>query len=196
MKYTLFALTLIAKISTAQVLTFEQTQDVNLTNKYSNGDLIEKYIMKDGSEITVGSPIKFGTPLAGKTFQYCYYGEYNLAKGLLGTPTPLQVGYSGEEVVVTAVKVSHTKMSKNSPLSVWLYVENPKLGGAINNRTIFDLEKAIELKEVMNPNAAMTRDEAIAKLKEAKDLLDLGMMSQADYDAMKENLTPIIMKKD
>ena len=39
----------------------------------------------------------------------------------------------------------------------------------------------------------MTREEAIAKLREAKELLDLEMMSQEDYDALKKELSPIIM---
>ncbi len=42
----------------------------------------------------------------------------------------------------------------------------------------------------------MTRDEAIAKLKEAKELLDLEMMSQEDYDALRKELSPIIMNKN
>ena len=44
-----------------------------------------------------------------------------------------------------------------------------------------------------NPNGVMTREQALAKMKEAKDLLDLGIMSQSDYDALKEKLTPIIL---
>ncbi|MDA0783856.1 MAG: hypothetical protein O2814_04840 [Bacteroidetes bacterium] len=39
----------------------------------------------------------------------------------------------------------------------------------------------------------MTREQALAKMKEAKDLLDLGIMSQIDYDALKEKFTPIIL---
>ncbi len=42
-------------------------------------------------------------------------------------------------------------------------------------------------------NAPLTRDEAIAKLKESKDLLDLGLLKQEDYDAIKTELTPLIM---
>mgnify|MGYP000538227027 CR=1 FL=1 len=40
----------------------------------------------------------------------------------------------------------------------------------------------------------MTKEEAIAKLKESKDLLDLGMIKQEDFDKLKAELTPIIMK--
>jgi uncharacterized protein YqgQ len=42
----------------------------------------------------------------------------------------------------------------------------------------------------------MTRDEAIAKLKEAKNLLDLEILSQEDYAKEKAILTPIILGKN
>ena len=41
----------------------------------------------------------------------------------------------------------------------------------------------------------MNRQEAIAKLKESKDLLDLGIINQQEYDKLKAELTPIITKK-
>jgi len=44
-------------------------------------------------------------------------------------------------------------------------------------------------------NAPLTREEAIAKLKESKDLLDLGLLTQPEYEKLKQELTPIIMKK-
>ena len=57
-------------------------------------------------------------------------------------------------------------------------------------------ELAIESGEIFLKNRKMTRDEAIAKLKEAKELLDLEMMSQEDYDALRKELSPIIMNKN
>ena len=42
------------------------------------------------------------------------------------------------------------------------------------------------------PSSMMTRDEAIAKLKESKDLLELDMMSQEEYDELRKKLAPII----
>ena len=41
----------------------------------------------------------------------------------------------------------------------------------------------------------MTREQAIAKLKEAKDLVDLGMMSKEEYEKLKVELTPLIINK-
>jgi hypothetical protein len=38
----------------------------------------------------------------------------------------------------------------------------------------------------------MTRDEAIAKLKEAKELLEIDMMSKEEFEELKKELAPII----
>ena len=43
---------------------------------------------------------------------------------------------------------------------------------------------------------SLAREQAIIKLKEAKDLVDLGMMSQVEFDELKSKLTPIIIKKE
>ena len=48
---------------------------------------------------------------------------------------------------------------------------------------------------MINPNAVMTKEQAIEKLKQMKDLLDLGVISQAKYDSAKAALTPIITKQ-
>ena len=54
------------------------------------------------------------------------------------------------------------------------------------------LEKALESGELINPKAAMTREQAITELKKAKELLDLEMMTQEEYDKLKNELAPII----
>jgi hypothetical protein len=61
------------------------------------------------------------------------------------------------------------------------------------NNLLVDIELAIESKEVRTNG--MTREEAIVKLKETKDLLDLGLVKQDDYDKLKTELTPIIINK-
>ena len=38
----------------------------------------------------------------------------------------------------------------------------------------------------------MTRDEAIAKLKEAKDLFDLDLMTEEEYSKIRDELAPLI----
>ena len=58
--------------------------------------------------------------------------------------------------------------------------------------SILNLEEAILKGVVINPKRPMMRSEAIVKLKEAKDLLDLEMMSQQEYDKLKNELSSII----
>jgi hypothetical protein len=98
----------------------------------------------------------------------------------------------GKELVVSEMKLYHTKLSKKSPLTVLLYVEDPTMSQMTKYSTIIDIQAAIETGEVINPNGSLTREQAIAKLKEAKDLLDLGMMKQGEFDTLREKLTPII----
>jgi hypothetical protein len=78
-----------------------------------------------------------------------------------------------------------------------IYLENPTgpRGLGMQNRTVHNYEMAIEIGEVSNPKRAMTRAEAIAKLKESKELLDLEMIKQAEYDALKAKLAPIISQQ-
>jgi hypothetical protein len=57
---------------------------------------------------------------------------------------------------------------------------------------IRSLLETLKKGEILNPNRAMTREEAIKKLKESKDLLDLEMMTIDEYNKIKDNLTPII----
>jgi len=42
----------------------------------------------------------------------------------------------------------------------------------------------------------MTRDEAIVKLKEAKELMEIDMISKEKFEALKKELAPIINNQD
>ena len=55
-----------------------------------------------------------------------------------------------------------------------------------------EINEALAKGEIINPNRAMNRTEAIAKLKESKDLLELDMMTAEEYESIKKELTPII----
>ena len=98
--------------------------------------------------------------------------------------------FSQTEIVVERIRIYRTKKTITS-LVDFTNKDGTNTGfGKYGN--ILNLEKAILLGEIINPNAAMTRTEAIAKLKESKDLLDLEMMTQEEYDKIKNKLAPII----
>ena len=46
-----------------------------------------------------------------------------------------------------------------------------------------------------NVNDSITKDDAIKLLKEKKELLDLGLISQEDYDKIKKEMSIYILKK-
>lgn len=54
-----------------------------------------------------------------------------------------------------------------------------------------DIDDAIRLGEVLSPEH-ITRELAIAKLKEAKELLDLGVYTQAQYDEERKKYLPYV----
>lgn len=59
---------------------------------------------------------------------------------------------------------------------------------------LIDYDTALELGEIKKPRIKQTEEQAIVKLKEMKELLDLGVITQADFDQLKSELIPIIVK--
>ena len=61
--------------------------------------------------------------------------------------------------------------------------------------SVLDTVLAIESGEILLKNRKMTRNEAISKLKEAKELMEIDIMSKKEFEDLKKKLRPIIMKK-
>ncbi len=100
-------------------------------------------------------------------------------------------------VVVNEMKTYH-RGSKNKPLYVVMVLGeiNGKAFGINKYLSEMDTELAIESGKILLKNRKMTRDEAIAKLKEAKELMEIDMMSKEDFDELKKELAPIITNQD
>ena len=82
-------------------------------------------------------------------------------------------------VIVNEIKTYH-RGSKKKPLYVVMVLGeiNGRAFGINKYLSVMDTELAIESGEVLLKNRKMTRDEAIAKLKEAKELMEVDMMSK------------------
>ena len=215
MKKTLLFLFLLAPVVAlcqSDTLTYAQTQDPVFQKETKNNINFAAYKTSDGSLLKIGDKIKFGTPTGGSTtqtvstgsifggakskssnnFQFLTQGKMTVGNMLLGI-TYLDQRDQNKEVIITEIRLSAQKVKNGRNIQVVLFTETPNTPAMLKNNTVLDYEKALEAGEVLNPNRAMTRAEAIAKLKETKDLLDLGMVKQDEYDAMKAKLTPIIM---
>lgn len=107
----------------------------------------------------------------------------------------LPSSYSDRPVYIEKMRL--TRLNKKHPFSVQLRIHglNDTHFGMNAFASVLDAQSAIDYGELINPKAKMTREQAIYTLKEAKDLLDLGLLKQSEYDTLKTELTPIIMDK-
>ena len=156
-------------------------EDLNgLTSKPKASEL-KKYIASNGEVFEIGGNVNFNEP-SGKSNTYQY-----ITKQVLTEVYPVDTYSNNEEVKILKFRIVGTK---RSGFKVFL-ITNSKDGAW---RYIVDTEQSLIANEIKSN--ILSREEAIAKLKEAKDLLDLEMMSQEDYDKIKAELTPIIMGKN
>ena len=191
-------------------ITYEQTQDIEYTKKIKNKTKFKSYLTKDGLVISLGDTLILGTPNGGNRSQSVLqegdsYSTFStVMMGTMGGSLftgPIFVGtiHQGAELVIEDIYVYHSGMNKNTVLNIFIFAKDYKMGTGkskmISGRTILGIEQAINLGEVKLFNAPMSRQEAIGKLKEAKELLDLEIITQEEYDILKEELTPIIRKE-
>ncbi|MFL0065542.1 hypothetical protein V2647_07620 [Tenacibaculum maritimum] len=101
------------------------------------------------------------------------------------------------KVIIEEIKAYH-RGSKKKPLYLVLVLGeiNGRAFGVNKYLSVMDAELAIESKEILLKNSKMTRKEAISKLKEAKELLDLEMISKEEYEILKKKVAPIIREKE
>lgn len=108
-------------------------------------------------------------------------------------PARASVNFRGRKVLVNKIILSH-RGSKKKPLTARVQIGeiNGRAFGINKYLTVNDLDNAFSFGEIVIGNMKMTREQAIAKLKESKELLDLELLSQEEYDEIKMELTPII----
>ena len=175
-------------------LTYDETQNIEFASNLRNGMTCREYLCKNGAILKVGDRLVIGRPsIKADQFSQIYLGKITFGKAILITPTPLAAEYQAEEIVIDKIFVYHTKANRESPVFISVHARDPKVADIASGRTVFDLEKALLIGEIINPNAPMTRQQAIEKLKESKELLDLQIISQSQYDSIKAELSSIII---
>lgn len=155
-------------------------QEINYTDlatTTTRGDYTS-YVGSDGGIYKVGDRIKIGVPSSNKTFAFITEGD-----GLLIPITPLLASASGTE---TEIKKIYVAGNKRTGYSVTMRTKGVT---GLSNYTI-QFENAISTGEIKG--SGMTSDEALTELKKAKDKLDLGLITQEEYDKIKAELTPFI----
>ena len=151
--------------------------------------------------IRSGSAIAIGKSSSYQSFATIQLGRPVGVGTVLGTingytPSMAGLSFMGEKVVVNQMRASHNG-GRKKPLYVKILLGeiNGNAFGLNKVLTVLNTELAIEIGELILKNRTMTRNEALAKLKEAKDLLDLGLMSSEEFEKMKGDLKTIILEK-
>lgn len=142
--------------------------------KIMGNDTYSTYVTKSGDIITVGDTLVLGKPSGEFGFVYITQGGDRVVSSL-----------AGKRVVISQIKSYGTK---KAGYKLWVLFKGYGL-----LPVAIDYDNALDVGEIVNPKAKITRTQAIAKLREAKDLLDLQMMTETEYEAFKKELTPIIM---
>lgn len=133
-----------------------------------------------------------------KTYEFIQMGRPagfgNIMAAMNGdAPSMADNSFKNTKVIVQEIKTFH-RGSKNKPLYVVMVLGeiNGRAFGVNKYLSVMDSELAIESGEILLKNRKMTREEAIEKLKEAKGLMEIEMMTKEEFDQLKEELTPII----
>ena len=188
------------------VITEKQTLDAAFAANISNGANFKVVTLSNGDIISIGDTLIIGRPSSENikvtssgnsissvgTFNTLYLSNPT-AKGVLivWDKTPyLEASWTKRSMVVERILVTHNKyLNKETKLNMGVVMRELGNGSVVYaNRAPFSIENGeLELK-----NRKMTRTEAIEKLKEAKTLLDLQMMTEAEYLKLRDSLSPII----
>ena len=136
----------------------------------------DSYISKTGDKIIVGDTLIIGKASGEFGFIYITQGGERVVSSL-----------AGNKVKITQIKSFGTI---KAGYKLWVQFKGYGLVPVF-----IDYDNAIETGEIINPMAKMTRDQAINRLKESKDLLDLNVITAEEYEKLKNELTPIIIGK-
>jgi hypothetical protein len=169
-------LTFIMSILTVTFSFAQEIKHSDLTTA-SRGEFTS-YIASDGAVYKIGDRIKIGVPSSNKTFAFITEGD-----GLLLPITNLTAASSGQETEIKKIWVVGNKRAGYS-----VSFRTKGITG-LSNYTI-QFENALSTGEVKG--FGMTSDDALAALKKAKDKLDLGLITQEEYDKIKADLVKYI----
>ena len=154
----------------------------------------ESLTRKDGSVITVGDELKLGQSASKISNQYesILVGSINYiatsaisGSAIAYASTSLQ----GNTYVVSKIKCNRAK----GQVGFRVELVNSESTAALGiMKTITGSIISFQKGELINPNAPMSSDEALAELKKAKDKLELGLITNEEFNVLRTKLAKLI----
>ncbi|MBT3588771.1 MAG: hypothetical protein HN507_08990 [Flavobacteriaceae bacterium] len=206
--------------NTQDINFFKNIKNSTLILKY---ETINKNVIQIGDTVILGNPTN--QELSSKTYTGSYGNKarggisktrsttkktYEFVK--MGRPAgfgSVMTAMNGDAQVMASNSLKNTKAivkeikayhrgSKKKPLYLIMVLGemNGRAFGINKYLSVMDTGLAIESGEILLKNRKMTREEAISKLKEAKELMEIDMMTKEEFEKLKKKLRPIIMKKE
>ncbi|MBE7645012.1 hypothetical protein G1K46_01845 [Tenacibaculum finnmarkense] len=204
--------------NTQDINFFKKIKNRTLVQKYKT---VNENVIRIGDTISLGNPTS--QEFSSKTYSGSYGSRarggvsksrsttkktYEFVK--MGRPAgfgSIMASLNGDAQTMASNRLKNTKAivkeikayhrgSKKKPLYLIMVLGeiNGRAFGINKYLSVMDTELAIESGEVLLKNRKVTREEAISKLKEAKELMDIDMMSKAEFENLKKELAPIIRK--
>ncbi|MCW2120727.1 hypothetical protein [Flavobacterium sp. 7A] len=172
MSFKLLTLALLTSI-----ISFGQEINFKDLSNSSRGEFIS-YVSQDDATYKVGDRIKIGVPSSNKSFAFITEGD-----GFLLPITNLTASSSGQETEIKKIFVVGNKRAG--------YTVSFRTKGitGLSNYSI-QFENALSTGEVKG--FGKTSDEALTELKKEKDKLDLGLITQEEFDKSRAELGKFI----
>jgi hypothetical protein len=154
--------------------TFAQTSATydEVISKQKKGQ-VDKYITQNGEEFKVGDTITLGVAFRNEQFDFI---QQNAGIALY----PLPNTASNSQVVIKKINISMKTVLVNTT----------KAQGFVYGLAVINFESAIKNGEIISK--IMSSDQALADLKRWKDKLDLGLITEQEYNKKKEELSKYI----
>lgn len=159
----------ICSFSFSQTVTYQEIEEGKFPRRF------DTYVSGTGEVFRVGDTLRIGTP-AGKDGRYVHI-EYRLSS----SESYVGPGAMNTRSVITRMGVGGTKRTgykvvfqSKAPIGSYIYF----------------FEDAFITGEIKG--LGMTSDEALAELRHAKEKKELGLMSNEEYEELKEKLSGFI----
>lgn len=201
----LFTLILAGLFSAQKIDSVALMKESDMTKQFfadkKRGIKIGEFQFNDGNNLKVGDVVVIGRP-SGIDYNVGYAGKVQMAYDniMLGTPEgsllkgiryASATDIEGKEFRVARIAAGFGMGNAN--LAATMTPHNHKL--AIDKYiTVAGLDRSIKNGEVQLKNTKMTKDQAIKMLEEKKKLVDLGVISNDEFEKLREELKPIILQ--
>jgi hypothetical protein len=166
--------------------------DLQLDYKHTHlkgNQTFKVYIDKFGNKISENTELTLGKNSNLVTGKYQTWGIRQL-----GVYTPVDKIMSGEKVLVKRIFIIRIGLGMNTSFILTMDCELISKRLSKNTLTVQYFEKSIENGETIFDSGILTKEKALKVLKEKKELLDLDLINQSEYDSLKKALSPIILK--